>query len=401
MFGATGKWQRGALQAIICKRSSDMTDQNLVRDIRAFLRERERGAGRPPRVDLIETHFAWVFLTSTEAYKLKKAVSQSRRMDYRTVAGRRRGCRDELLLNRRLAGTVYRAVLPVTRRRNGALVLGQPRGARIVDWVVRMRRLPGELMLDRALAAGTVRGRDLQRVERRLEEFFATAVARPLDTRGYLARMRSLTQENHRDLIAADLGLDRTRVERLTGLQLAFIESQSGALGARGALLIDGHGDLRPEHVYLGSDSDEPCVIDCLEFDRDLRRLDPAEEIAFLALECRRLGGGAAARELIARYRANAADPPSLALLDFYMSHRATVRAKISAWHLRDPRFRRRALQWRSRASSYLADAQRYIRRALRGANPRGERSVSVHGPALEQRGERAAVQNTLHGQTE
>lgn len=38
------------------------------------------------------------------------------------------------------------------------------------------------------------------------------------------------------------------------------------------------HGDLRPEHVFILED-EEPQIIDCLEFDEDLRRLDALPSI--------------------------------------------------------------------------------------------------------------------------
>jgi len=41
--------------------------------------------------------------------------------------------------------------------------------------------------------------------------------------------------------------------------------------------VVDGHGDLRPEHVHY---IPHPVVIDCLEFNRDLRARDSADEIA-------------------------------------------------------------------------------------------------------------------------
>lgn len=53
-------------------------------------------------------------------------------------------------------------------------------------------------------------------------------------------------------------------------------------LPARGRRIAEGHGDLRAEHVCLAAPIS---VIDCLEFDRNLRLLDPAREMALLALE--------------------------------------------------------------------------------------------------------------------
>ena len=55
----------------------------------------------------------------------------------------------------------------------------------------------------------------------------------------------------------------------------------------RARRIVDGHGDLRPEHICLG---DPVRIIDCLEFNARLRMVDPFDEIAFLCLECQRLG---------------------------------------------------------------------------------------------------------------
>lgn len=365
-----------------------------------FLRQPQNYPERPRRVDVIETHFAWVFLTDSHAYKLKKPVLNDR-MDYRTLAGRRCGCRNELKLNRRLAPTVYLAIVPITLASGGRLVLGRRGGGRVVDWVVKMRRLPAGRMLDCAIAARGVRKQDLEAAARRLSRFFAGATRRPMSASRYIARLRSQTLLNRRQLAAPDLGLDERRVMRVIAAQLDFITRNAMLLGRRGARLIDGHGDLRPEHLYLGSGSDDTCVIDCLEFDEDLRRLDPAEEMAFLALECRRLGASGVARTLILRYSALTATPPVDSLMYFYMSQRASTRAKIAAWHLRDPQFAGQAATWKARAHSYLADAARYIRRAVRESTHDVGSVAALHGPAIEQRNERFARRHAAHGLAE
>jgi aminoglycoside phosphotransferase family enzyme len=153
-------------------------------------------------------------------------------------------------------------------------------------------------------------------------------------------------------------------------MQLAFLTEHEASIGARAEYLIDGHGDLRPEHVYLGSDSEGPCVIDCLEFDAALRWLDPAEEMTFLALECRMLGARTLSAALLARYRAASLAPPDDPLMDFYTSQSALTRAKLAAWHLRDPEIARRAPAWRARAQRYLLMAARYVLRANRHREP-------------------------------
>jgi hypothetical protein len=44
------------------------------------------------------------------------------------------------------------------------------------------------------------------------------------------------------------------------------------------ARVVEGHGDLRPEHVCLGS---TPRIIECLESRAELRLLDPSDKLAF------------------------------------------------------------------------------------------------------------------------
>jgi aminoglycoside phosphotransferase family enzyme len=363
-----------------------------------FLRRPESYPEQTTRIDVIETHFAWIFMSDQHAYKLKKPVCRGR-MDYRTIAARRRVCCDELTQNRRLAPAIYLDVLPITQARDGAFVLGRAGRGRVVDWVVKMRRLPAHRMLDRAIAAGDVRKKDLLAVTARLTKFFDGAVRQPLTESAYVERLIGRTLQNQHDLCAADLGLDSHRVEQVVGLQMAFLTERKLLVGARAQHLIDGHGDLRPEHVFLGSSSEAPCVIDCLEFDADLRWVDPAEEMAFLALECHWLGAGAAERAFLSAYQGSTLTPASDALMDFYMSQSAMTRAKLAAWHLRDPSLVSRADAWRARAKKYLDLAFRYIHRAMRKAPDSRGRSgsgVGIDRPGLEQGRERSSGQHAL-----
>jgi aminoglycoside phosphotransferase family enzyme len=114
--------------------------------------------------------------------------------------------------------------------------------------------------------------------------------------------------------------------------------------------IVEGHGDLRPEHICL---TPVPAIIDCLEFSRDLRLLDPADELSFLGLECERLGRPEVGRWFLASYTEVTGDDPPPPLLRFHRTYRALRRAKIAVWHLRDPGVRDHD-RWRERALRYL-----------------------------------------------
>ena len=355
----------------------------------AFLAEPSHYPDRPKRVELIETHFAWVFLTDQHAYKLKKPMRQGE-MDYRTLERREHGCREELRLNRRLAPHVYEAVLPLSRRANGSLALG--RGGRIVDWLVRMRRLSGERMLDFVLQRGDLSGAWLGRLVEVLSKFYARAQAVPFTPAAYIARLERRILVDERELSRHALRLAARKVRRVIAAQRRFLERHPELLAARAGRIVEGHGDLRPEHVWLGRPI---AVIDALEFSRDLRILDPAEEIAFLALECERLAGPAIAERLMTRFCAANEPPFPEALGHFYMSRRAATRAKLAAWHMLDPQFPQHR-PWRARAHSYLDDAWRHASTALRQAGSVGRRIG--RRPVLEQRGDGRARYHASHG---
>ena len=130
----------------------------------------------------------------------------------------------------------------------------------------------------------------------------------------------------------------------------------------RGRHIIDGHGDLRPEHIWLG---DPIRIIDCLEFNPVLRAVDPFEEMAFLALECEHLGCAWAAEHIRRRAQHVLPDGLSDALFAFYRCHRASLRARLAAAHLLEPD-PRTPEKWRRLARTYLrlaaVDARRLDR---------------------------------------
>jgi aminoglycoside phosphotransferase family enzyme len=95
-----------------------------------------------------------------------------------------------------------------------------------------------------------------------------------------------------------------------------------------------------------------PEIIDCLEFSATLRLLDTAEEIAFLALECDRLGHGEIGARILQLYRQR--DCVDAELLAFYRRSRALVRALTCVWHLRDLPLGAAATPWRERTAWYL-----------------------------------------------
>lgn len=101
-------------------------------------------------------------------------------------------------------------------------------------------------------------------------------------------------------------------------------------------------------------------IIDCLEFDRSLRILDCVDELAFLALECDRLGAAWVGEQILGLYCQATQDTPPDRLIQFYKAYRACLRAKLAIWHVQEPgQFT--AADWLARARLYLQLAEKYL----------------------------------------
>jgi aminoglycoside phosphotransferase family enzyme len=313
----------------------------------------------PDAVEVIETHFAWLFLSRRFVYKLKKPI-RFQELDVTTVAARRANCELEVSLNRRLAENVYIGVVPLCAD-GGRLRLDGAGEA--VDWLVHMYRLPGERVLDQAGVHGTVTDAELAALVDKLGAFYRRAARASWDEAEYRRALGGRIEKYAAQFAALDLPFDGDTVRELEALQIAFIRDRAPLFDARIAAerVVDAHGDLRPEHVFLG---DDPQIIDCLEFSAALRLLDSAEEIAFLELECERIGCAAVGRRIYEMYRERCADPVPDELYAFYRSLRALVRALLSAWHLDDDLDAPAGARWSAQAQWYLGAGAAAIKSA-------------------------------------
>ena len=314
----------------------------------AFLSRPESYPTPSLRVDTVETHMSWVFLTDRHAYKLKKPVRYDY-LDFSTLEARRRDCVEEVRLNRRLAADVYEGIVPLTIDPQGHMHLAA-RG-KTIDWLVKMRRLPADRMLDTAIVHGTVHETDIRKVAALLLRFYAQTPPVAMLPAAYRRRLGEDVRANDCELALPAYALPLAQVKAITMAQLALLEREPGLFDARVQVgrIIEAHGDLRTEHICL---EEEPVIIDCLEFNRDLRILDTVSELAFLALECERLGAPHVGNVILETYRNTTGDRPPERLLQFYKSYHACIRAKIAVWHLKDGV--RDTVQWTRKAKHYL-----------------------------------------------
>jgi aminoglycoside phosphotransferase family enzyme len=302
----------------------------------------------------VETHMSWLLMSDEEVLKLKKPV-RTGVLDFSTVHARELDAREELRLNRRLAPPVYLGLLALQwDGRSFALV---PEEAavrpRTVDWLVRMRRLPAERMLDRMIAAGSVTPQHVDALADLLARFYRGAACATVEPAQHLAGLRHEQALNRAAIVDARFGL----VEAVAVLDAfdAVFDRHAGLLGGRvrRGRLLDGHGDLRPEHVCL---VEPPVVIDALEFNARLRQVDPFDELAFLGLECEIGGAPWIGPRLVERCARALDDHPGDELLRLWRAYRALLRARLALAHLLEPA-PRTPQKWLPLARRYVACA--------------------------------------------
>jgi aminoglycoside phosphotransferase family enzyme/predicted kinase len=304
---------------------------------------------KPPR-EIIhkETHISHVFLAGELVYKIKKAVRFSF-LDYSTLGKRRHFLNEELRLNRRLAPSVYLAVMPITLDGSRWHLGGDGPPA---EYALVMRRLPERRMLPFLLETRQVTPAMMIELAEVLARFHAQAdrVTLP-DAFGYPKELAKKWNNNFRELEPwIKTSIDAETVEALKDFGSRFIEWHHDLLiqRAKQGSIRDVHGDLHCEHVCFAAEGIQ--IFDCLEFDAEIRQCDLASEMAFLAMDLAVRGGEFAIKPLLTRYLELLDDPAMLALLPFYQSYRAVVRAKVHAL----------------RAGEINQDAVRYLRFAGR-----------------------------------
>jgi aminoglycoside phosphotransferase family enzyme len=322
----------------------------------ACLKKPETYPEPPGRIEVVETHMSVVFLTDRHAFKLKKPVRYEF-LDFSTLAARRHNCEEEWRLNQALAPGVYLGVVPLAIDPAGEPQL-EGKGE-VVEWLVKMRRLPSERMLDRLIRQQTLPEADLAPLARRLTEYYRACPAVAMTVAEYLHFFKHSIDTDRRVLAEPVFELPAETIDAVHAAQLAFLLDAS-LLEERvqQGRIVEGHGDLRPEHICLES---QPLIFDRLEFNRRLRLVDPVDELAFLAMECERLGAGYVGAALFKVYEQASGDRPPSALLAFYQAVRASMRARLSILHTREL-LPTAWGKWRVLAHDYLLLAQRYCR---------------------------------------
>jgi hypothetical protein len=283
-----------------------------------------------PRVDLVETHASWLLLAGAFAYKIKKPITLPF-LDYGTLARREACCRDELVLNRRLAADLYLDVVAIGGTPTQPCFGVTP----AIEWAVRMRRFDESGRLDHMAARGELQPAHLSQLAATLCAFHGAAAVAAGSRFGEPPRLLAMAQENFVELRQLLPARDQAPVEQLARWTEAEFARRAADFAARKAAgrVRESHGDLHLGNLVLIDGHVTP--FDCIEFSEGFRWIDAASEIAFVWIDLLDHGQPGLAAWFLNAWLEVGGDFAALKVLRFYAVYRAVVRAKIAALRAR------------------------------------------------------------------
>lgn len=310
-----------------------MANENLPPFIQALL-NRSVFPHEASDIRLVQTHISFVILAGDYVYKFKKPVNFGF-LDFSTLDKRKYCCAQELLLNRRLCPDIYLDLVTVNRAGETYSLNGE---GEIVEYGVKMRRMPEERMMVNIIRSGKLERRHVDSLVEVLAPFYERAErSTDIDRFGTSEAVSVNVLENFdqtRDFVGGDA---------LSQYQFDTVSSYARSVLARSELfderiakgrIRDCHGDLYSANICL---ADKVYIYDCIEFNQRFRYCDVASDVAFLAMDLDYWGLEELSVYGIERFTQLSGDSGLAVMLNFYKCYRAYVRGKIGLFTANDP----------------------------------------------------------------
>jgi aminoglycoside phosphotransferase family enzyme len=288
-------------------------------------------------IELVQTHISFVFLTDRFVYKVKKPVDFGF-LDFTTLEKRKYYCEEEIKRNRPLCGDMYIGVVEVNKDSHESIRINGTGG--VVDYAVKMKRLPGERIMTKLLEKNAVGNEHLDKIAKLLVDYHSKAeTGGGVDEYGSLEQVRANWLQN----------FEQTRVHRgsiLNALEFDFVENSVLEFMEKNKDLFEErvnngrirqcHGDVHSGNIFI-MPTGKIYIFDAIEFYKGFSCSDVASEVAFLAMDLEFKGRKDLSNQFVKMYVENSGDEEILRLLDFYLCYRAFVRAKVIGFKLFDP----------------------------------------------------------------
>ncbi len=308
------------------------------------------------KIEVVETHISWIFLTDSFAYKVKKPLNLGF-LDFSTLEKRHHCCNEELRLNRRLCREIYLSVVPIVRSANRILMDAE---GEVIDYAVKMVRFDRAMELDRMLAKKLLNEEHIDTLSGMIANFHASLPAASSES-GFGHPENLIKPILHNFSCMEPIATSRNEIERLEFLRNwsirehqrlypLFLERKSGGF------IRQCHGDMHTGNMVWWKG--RIIIFDCIEFNENLSMIDVISDLAFLFMDLAHGGESGLAWRLLNNYLTQSGDYSALPLLRFYVVYRAMVRAKVTA-------IRYSQTSSKNEAKKILEEHRSYIQLAL------------------------------------
>jgi uncharacterized protein len=323
----------------------------------------------PQTITHIQTHISHIFLTGGLVYKIKKPVDFGF-LDFTTLAKRRYYCQQEVRLNRRLTRGLYLGVVKIAFESGKPVINGK---GPVLEYAVLMREMPQERMMNRLLAAGEVREKDIRALVRTLLPFYRKAqTGKGVNHFGQIEVIAKNTEENFvQTRPYVDHLINSRTFDHIISGTRDFLLKEKNLFRRRlqEGHIRDCHGDLHSANICLDKKIQ---IYDCIEFNHRFRYSDIACDLAFLAMDLDFHTRPDLSELLIRDFVRLSGDQELPRLLTFYKSYRAYVRAKIHSFTSESPELSPKEKKEESRlAKRYYHLAFHYIQSIQEDHSPR------------------------------
>lgn len=278
--------------------------------------------------DLIQTHISWILLSKDLVYKIKKPVKFSF-LDFSTLEKRKLFCEEEVRLNKRLSPEIYLGITSI--RSNGQV--GFEGNGKIIEYAVKMKRLPEDRRMDGLLTNNKVTPDDIIKIAEIVSDFHKRIDS--IEDKKY--NSADMVKEQINDLgsfkeVIEQAGNKGDNVDSILQKSNEFISKNKELFEKRQiqGRIKDCHGDLHSANIFIEKQG-KIVIFDCIEFNKEIRYIDLVCEVAFMAMDLDAFEREDYSKLFIEKYVELSGDNELISLINFYKCYRANVRAKIAA----------------------------------------------------------------------
>lgn len=285
---------------------------------------------------IIETHISYVMLTKDYVYKLKKAVDFGF-LDFKLSTKRKVYCILEKELNERFSRGIYEEVLKIARKGKDFVLVPYYNTLVAVDYVLKMKRIPEENFLSAKIKKKLVDKEYMFKIGHHIGNLFK-GINTDAENAKDNGSFETIYKNCNENFVQTEEFTDKYIKSDIYGFvkqkTMQFLEKNRELFERRlnQGYIIDGHGDLRLEHIY--EDENGIGLVDCIEFNKRFRYNDVISDFAFLLMELDQAGKIELSDACLEGFLRIYDDADTLRLLNFYKCYRAYVRVKIACFML-------------------------------------------------------------------